>query len=113
MTSMFRQISDRARALWDETTRAIPPKQRDQLAAGWNFIKEPALTLLLVFAATTAVARPYYVPSGSMEPTIQIGDELLTSKFAYGYSRYSMPFTIRPASDTRLLQQMPTRGDVI
>jgi signal peptidase I len=110
---MFRQISGRARARWDEATRAIPPKQRDQFTAAWNFLKEPALTLLLVFAATTAVARPYYVPSGSMEPTIQIGDELLTSKFAYGYSRYSMPFDIGPASPTRLLQRMPARGDVI
>ena len=75
----------------------------------WNFVKEPALTLLLVFAATTAVARPYYVPSGSMEPTIQIGDELLASKFAYGYSRYSVPFDLGPSSPTRLLQRMPQR----
>ena len=79
----------------------------------WNFIKEPLLTILLVLVATTAVARPYYVPTGSMEPTIQIGDELLTSKFAYGYSRYSMPFDIGPSSSTRFLQRMPTRGDII
>jgi signal peptidase I len=48
-----------------------------------------------------------------MEPTIQIGDELLTSKFAYGYSRYSMPFGIGPSSPTRLMQRMPERGDVV
>jgi signal peptidase I len=81
--------------------------------AVWNFAKEPILTLFLVFAATTAVARPYYVPSGSMEPTIAIGDALLATKFAYGYSRYSMPFDIGPSSSTRLLERMPQRGDVI
>jgi len=111
--SMRKQISDRTRGAWNRATGGIPPKTRSRLAAVWNFVKEPALTLLLVFAATTAVARPYYVPSGSMEPTIQIGDELLASKFAYGYSRYSLPFDFGPSSGTRLLQRMPERGDVI
>ncbi|MGD0189633.1 MAG: signal peptidase I [Rhizomicrobium sp.] len=93
--------------------RSIPPDMRSGLRGGWNFIKEPLLTILLVLVATTAVARPYYVPTGSMEPTIQIGDALLTTKFAYGYSRYSMPFGIGPASTTRFLQRMPSRGDII
>ena len=110
---MRERISDRTRAAWNRATGGIPPETRGRIAAVWNFVKEPALTLLLVFAATTAVARPYYVPSGSMEPTIQIGDELLASKFAYGYSRYSVPFDLGPSSPTRLLQRMPQRGDVI
>jgi signal peptidase I len=93
--------------------RRLPLRVRARVGATWAFVKEPALTLVLVIAATTAVARPYYVPSGSMEPTIQIGDELLASKFAYGYSRYSVPFGLGPSSTTRLLQQTPSRGDVI
>jgi signal peptidase I len=88
-------------------------KLRIGAQAVWNFVKEPALTILLVLAATTAVARPYYVPSGSMEPTIQIGDELLASKFAYGYSRYSLPLTVGPSSATRFLERLPQRGDVV
>jgi len=112
-TPMLKRITVRARVLWGEATRAVAPKTRARIASAWNFVREPALTILLVFAATTAVARPYYVPSGSMEPTIQIGDELLASKFAYGYSRYSLPFDIGPSSTTRLLQRMPARGDVI
>jgi signal peptidase I len=79
----------------------------------WDFGKEIVLTVLFVLVATTALARPYYVPSGSMEPTIQIGDEVLTSKFSYGYSRYSLPFALGPASTTRLFQRLPHRGDVI
>ncbi len=67
----------------------------------------------LVVFATTAIAQPFYIPSGSMEPTLQIGDALLGSKFAYGYSRYSLPFGFGPASQTRLLGKLPKRGDVV
>jgi len=74
---------------------------------------ELALTLGLVAFATTAVAQPFYIPSGSMEPTLQIGDALLASKFAYGYSRYSLPFGFGPASQTRLFGKLPARGDVV
>jgi signal peptidase I len=79
----------------------------------WDFVKQAGLAILFALVSTTALARPYYVPSGSMEPTIQIGDELLTSKFSYGYSRYSLPFALGPASATRLFQRLPARGDVI
>jgi signal peptidase I len=107
------RLRARVRAFRRLAFRALPPKVRPHAVGFWNFVKEPALTILLVFAATTAIARPYYVPTGSMEPTIQMGDALLTSKFAYGYSRYSMPFDLGPSASTRLLQRMPQRGDVI
>jgi signal peptidase I len=103
----------RARVLRRQFARQFSRKTREQAMRAWNAVKEPILTVLLVLAATTAVARPYYVPSGSMEPTIQIGDELLANKFVYGYSRYSVPFGIGPASSTRLLQRVPARGDVV
>jgi signal peptidase I len=63
--------------------------------------------------ATSALAQPFYVPSGSMEPTLQIGDYLLGSKFSYGYSRYSLPFAFGPKSETRLFGKLPKRGDVV
>jgi signal peptidase I len=88
-------------------------KMTTHAPTAWDFVKEPALAVLFALAATTAIARPYYVPTGSMEPTIAIGDEVLASKFAYGYSRYSLPFVFGPSSSTRLLQRMPERGDVI
>jgi signal peptidase I len=103
----------RARAIRRYVLRALPPKLRSHMALVSDLLKEPVLAIVVALTATTAVARPYYVPSGSMEPTIQIGDEVLTSKFAYGYSRYSMPFDVGPSSTVRLLQRMPERGDVI
>ncbi|MFZ3361470.1 MAG: S26 family signal peptidase, partial [Xanthobacteraceae bacterium] len=52
------------------------------------------LIVVIVIAAKTAIAEPYYVPSGSMEPTLQIGDELLATKYPYGYSSSSLPIFI-------------------
>src|SRR5215470_1123887 len=78
-----------------------------------NWLMEPLAAILLTICATTAVAQPFYIPSGSMEPTLQIGDALLGSKFAYGYSRWSLPYGLGPASETRLLGKLPKRGDIV
>ena len=90
-----------------------PMKNPRSPRALFRWLLEPVLTMALVVFATTAIAQPFYIPSGSMEPTLQIGDALLGSKFAYGYSRYSLPFGFGPASQTRLLGKLPKRGDVV
>ena len=82
------------------------------LTAFWQYVKEPVLAIGFVLVATTAIARPYYIPSGSMEPTLQIGDDVVTAKYAYGYSRYSLPFALGPSSEHRLMERLPARGDV-
>src|ERR1700754_2293153 len=79
----------------------------------FKWLAEPVLVAGLMFVATTAIAQPFYVPSGSMEPTLQIGDAMLGTKFAYGYSRWSLPLGIGPVSDTRLFGKAPKRGDVV
>ncbi len=59
---------------------------------GWiKSVFDIAVILLLVTAAKTAIAEPFYIPSGSMEPTLLIGDELLATKYTYGYSTASLP----------------------
>ena len=78
---------------------------------GWT--RELILGLALAFAATTAIAQPFYVPSGSMEPTLAIGDELVAAKYAYGYSHYSMRGDILPDFKGRLFGSLPRRGDVV
>ena len=53
-----------------------------------------AAIVAVVFVAKGALAEPFYVPSGSMEPTLLIGDALLASKFPYGYGAASLPIQI-------------------
>jgi signal peptidase I len=73
-----------------------------------------AAIVAVVFVAKGAIAEQYYVPSGSMEPTLLIGDMLVASKFPYGYGAASMPIQITlPETDGRLFGDMPKRGDVV
>ena len=69
--------------------------------------------VLAVFVAKGAIAEPFYVPSGSMEPTLMIGDALLASKFPYGYSAASLPIQITLPETGRVLGGTPKRGDVV
>ena len=57
----------------------------------------------MVLLLKTVAAEAYFVPSGSMLPSLLVGDYLLVSKFPYGYSRYSLPVPLAPASSERLL----------
>jgi signal peptidase I len=76
-------------------------------------IVDTAAIVLVVIAAKTAIAEPYYVPSGSMEPTLQIGDELLATKYPYGYSTASLPVFVTLPDTQRILGAPPRRGDVV
>jgi signal peptidase I len=69
--------------------------------------------IAIVVLTKTVAAEAYYVPSGSMQPTLLIGDELGVSKFSYGYSRYSLPVALGPSRPERLFGRMPERGDVV
>jgi signal peptidase I len=81
---------------------------------GWSKTAGDILwAVAIVIVAKTAVAEPYYVPSGSMEPTLQIGDQLLASKFAYGYSSASLPISVAVPQTGRILGSLPQRGDVV
>lgn len=81
---------------------------------GWlRSAAEVAGILLAVVIAKTAVAEPFYVPSGSMEPTLLIGDQLLATKFPYGYSTASLPGPLGLPDSSRVLAALPERGDVV
>jgi signal peptidase I len=89
------------------------PKPLRQRLAHWaNQVKPLALSLALVLVVRTVVAEPYRVPSPSMVPTLLVGDELIGSKFAYGYGKYSSPIGMLPLSG-RLFDKTPERGDVV
>ena len=83
-------------------------------AATWRGqLMQLAAIVLAVFLAKGAIAEPFYVPSGSMEPTLMIGDALLASKFPYGYGTASLPMQINLPETSRVFQEMPKRGDVV
>lgn len=73
------------------------------------------IALSLAFVFQTAAFATYHIPSESMVPTLEVGDRLTVSKFAYGYSRHSLPFELSlPANFSgRILASKPNRGDII
>jgi signal peptidase I len=83
-------------------------------AGNWlGQIMQLAGIVLAVFIAKGAIAEPFYVPSGSMEPTLLIGDALLASKFPYGYGTASLPMQINLPETGRVFEGTPKRGDVV
>lgn len=88
--------------------------QENSRASRWfKSIADIAVVVLIVLAAKAAIAEPFYVPSGSMEPTLLIGDELLATKFPYGYSAASLPSFLVFPNTPRVLAALPKRGDVV
>ena len=67
--------------------------------------------VLIAFVIRTFAYEPFNIPSGSMIPTLLVGDYLFVSKFSYGYSKHSFPFSFAPING-RVLSREPKRGDV-
>lgn len=68
--------------------------------------------VIIAFFIRVFAYEPFNIPSGSMIPTLLVGDYLFVSKFSYGYSRYSLPMGL-PLIDDRILADEPERGDVV
>ena len=81
----------------------------------WETIKVIIQALLIALVVRTALFQPFNIPSGSLIPTLLIGDYLFVSKYSYGYSHYSLPgfLDLAPASmPGRLFFSSPKRGDI-
>jgi signal peptidase I len=90
------------------------PSPLQQRLAGWaSQLKSILLALGFVLIVRTVLAEPYSVPSPSMVPTLLAGDELIASKYPYGYGKYSSPIGLMPDFSGRLFGKAPARGDVI
>jgi len=75
-------------------------------------IKTIFWAIVLALGIRTVAFEPFNIPSGSMKPTLLIGDYLFVSKFSYGYSTYSLPFGV-DLFEGRVLASQPERGDVM
>jgi signal peptidase I len=76
-------------------------------------VKTVVYALLIALVIRTLFFQPFNIPSASMEGTLKIGDYLFVEKFAYGYSRFSMPFGRYLPSFGRIFFSPPARGDVV
>ncbi len=79
-------------------------------------VKNNLVSLVLAIFAALVIRsflfEPFSIPSGSMYPNLKVGDYLFVSKYSYGYSRHSFPFSI-PIISGRLFLKYPKRGDII
>ncbi len=93
----------------DTATIAKPKKKVD-----WaDEVRQLIVLVLAVLAVHSLVAKPFFIPSESMLPTLLTGDQLIVSKFPYGYSYLSPSLRVLPAMEGRLLGRLPERGDVV
>ncbi|MDC0396251.1 signal peptidase I [Candidatus Pelagibacter sp.] len=75
-------------------------------------IKTVFYALVIALIVRSLFIQPFYIPSSSMEPTLLIGDRLFVTKYSYGYSKHSFPFS-PPIIDGRILYSYPKTGDVV
>ena len=68
--------------------------------------------LIIAVIIRSLLIQPFYIPSSSMEPNLLVGDRLFVTKFSYGYSKHSFPFS-PPILNKRIMFNAPKRGDVI
>jgi len=75
-------------------------------------LKTIVYAVAIALCVRTFLFEPFNIPSGSMKPTLLVGDYLFVSKYAYGYSRFSLPFSL-PLFEGRIFGSLPERGDVV
>ena len=85
---------------------------RAKAGGTWETIKTVLIAMLIAGFVRTVAFEPFNIPSGSMYPTVLVGDYLFVSKLSYGYSRYSLPYSI-PLFSGRIFSSEPERGDVV
>lgn len=76
-----------------------------------EMIRTVGVAVVIALGIRTFAYEPFNIPSGSMIPTLLIGDYLFVSKMSYGYSRHSLPFSL-PLIPGRIWFTEPERGDV-
>ena len=68
--------------------------------------------LIIALIIRSLLIQPFYIPSSSMELNLLVGDRLFVTKYSYGYSKHSFPFS-PPIFKDRIFENSPNRGDII
>ncbi|GAA0537081.1 signal peptidase I [Rhizomicrobium palustre] len=107
---------------WNTAAEKLRSRDGRQEIATWlrrnayhvaDYLREPVMVFAAFYFVASAIAQPFYVPSGSMQPSLAIGDLLIATKYSYGYNRYSLPFAGGDTPKTRLFASLPQAGDVV
>jgi signal peptidase I len=85
--------------------------KKQKTGSTFETVRTIIYALLIAGVVRTFLFQPFNIPSGSMIPTLLVGDYLFVSKFSYGYSRYSFPFSLGFFSG-RIFDSAPDQGDV-
>tara|TARA_B100000963_G_scaffold258576_1_gene226950 strand:+ start:1382 stop:2119 length:738 start_codon:yes stop_codon:yes gene_type:complete len=75
-------------------------------------LKTLIIALIIAVIIRSLIIQPFYIPSSSMEPTLLIGDRIFVSKYSYGYSKHSFPFSPN-ISNSRFFFKEPKQGDLV
>ena len=75
-------------------------------------IKTLIIALVIAIIIRSLFFQPFYIPSSSMEPTLLVGDRIFVSKYTYGFSKHSFPFS-PPVLNKRIFNSKPDYGDLI
>ncbi len=78
----------------------------------WEIVKTIVFALLIALVLRVLLFQPFTIPSASMEPNLYEGDYIVVSKWSYGYSKHSIPFS-PPVFEGRIFGSAPERGDVV
>jgi len=92
----------------DKLLDGKPQKDEESL---WDTVKTIIYAVAIAVLVRTFMYEPFSIPSGSMIPTLLVGDYLFVSKMSYGYSKHSLPFSL-PIIPGRVMSEEPKRGDV-
>lgn len=94
----------------EQTSLEIKPKEKNEDSI-IEFAKAIAMAVIIALLIRSFAFEPFNIPSGSLLPTLQIGDYLFVEKYAYGYSKYSFPMSIIDFRG-RSFESEPKRGDI-
>ena len=104
--------ADHQRQAWDNRRMSVQTGTKRKEGGFAETVRVVIHALIIALVIRTFLFQPFNIPSGSMIPTLLVGDYLFVSKYSYGYTHYSLPLS-PPLFSGRILASPPSRGDVV